>query len=56
MARGDLLFSTNDLWAVLQAHESHVHELIDSAEHDKFLGANFYDLVAAFSEGYEIEA
>ena len=54
MARGDLLFSTNDLWAVLQAHEGRVHELIDSAEPDKFLGANFYDLVAAFSEDHRV--
>ena len=36
MARGDLLFSTNDLWSALQAHERNARESIDRADPNKF--------------------
>jgi hypothetical protein len=51
-ARGDLLFSTNDLFLVLQAQEQTAHKSIDSGDPDKILAANTNDLVAAFFEDF----
>ena len=54
MARGDLLFSTNDLWSALQAHERNARESIDRADPNKFLAANTNDLAAAFIEDFQV--
>jgi hypothetical protein len=50
MSRGELLFSTNDLFLVLQAHEQNTRKATDNGDPNKFLGANVSDLVAAFWE------
>jgi hypothetical protein len=54
MARGDRLFSTNDLFLALQAHEQNAHKTLDNADPNKFLGANTSDLVAAFFEDFRV--
>ena len=54
MARGDRLFSTNDLFLTLQAQEQNAHKAIDNADPSRLLGANTSDLVAAFSEDFRV--
>lgn len=54
MARDDRLFSTNELFLVLQAHEQNTRKAIDDCDPNKFLGANTNDLVAAFSEDHRV--
>lgn len=54
MARGDLLFSTNDLWATLQSHEQNSHKIIDTFDPNKFLTSNPLDLAAAFMEDMRV--
>lgn len=54
MARADRLFSTNDLFLTLQAHEQNAHKTIDNADPNKFLGASTSDLVAAFFEDFRV--
>lgn len=54
MARGDLLFSTNDLFLVLQAQEQNARKAIDNGAPDKFLAANTDDLVTAFFDDFRV--
>lgn len=54
MARGDLLFSTNDLFLVLQAQEQNARKAIDDGAPHKFLAANIDDLVTAFFDDFRV--